>query len=396
MAVLDIISFAAFIVLMAVLVYRDRKHVKLQGVMFIRRTEKGKASIDRMTKRHQRFWNVMSYLGIATAVLALVAGVAFLATSSLTILQGKDAEGVRFVLPYPSGEAQLQPGLLLLPWWVWIIAIFSVVVPHEVFHGIMCRLHNVRIKSLGWLLLVIIPGAFVEPDERQLKRAARTVRMKVYAAGSFANILISVIALLFLSLLFVAFSPAGILFAANETSSFGSNVTGFVTSIDGMPVTSVAALSSAMAAHQPGDTVTIAVAEEARVVPHLTLSRLGEGQVFEPVAVIETATARAYTVTLQEHPGQAGKPYIGVLIPSAAPAVSYNLLGYSMYTLLFWVFVLNLGIGIVNILPIKPLDGGLLFEELLGGVQKNALLVKAVSGIALFLLLFNIFGPMLV
>ena len=42
------------------------------------------------------------------------------------------------------------------------------IIIHEFSHGILARVENVKINSIGLLLFAIIPGAFVEPDEEKL------------------------------------------------------------------------------------------------------------------------------------------------------------------------------------------------------------------------------------
>src|SRR3989338_6856547 len=161
---LDVILFAVFILVVALLIIKDRKKIKFQGIVLMRRTQKGRDFIDKTAKSHPKFWNALATAGVIISISALIVGTLFLLNNAVAILKGDVKEGVRFVLPYPTGEANTQtPGLLLLPWWIWVIGIMSVMVPHELMHGIVCRLEHVRIKSLGWLLLVIIPGAFVEP-----------------------------------------------------------------------------------------------------------------------------------------------------------------------------------------------------------------------------------------
>jgi membrane-associated protease RseP (regulator of RpoE activity) len=65
--------------------------------------------------------------------------------------------------------------------------------------------------------------------------------------------------------------------------------------------------------------------------------------------------------------------------------------------LMLWIFVFSLGVGIVNILPIKPLDGGLLFEEIVRRfTPRTKFIVRTVSGVMLLVLLFNLIGPVLV
>jgi membrane-associated protease RseP (regulator of RpoE activity) len=34
----------------------------------------------------------------------------------------------------------------------------------------MSRVEKIRVKSAGLLLVLVLPGAFVEPDEKQLKK----------------------------------------------------------------------------------------------------------------------------------------------------------------------------------------------------------------------------------
>jgi|GEM_PF-5265542 len=50
-------------------------------------------------------------------------------------------------------------------------------------------------------------------------------------------------------------------------------------------------------------------------------------------------------------------------------------------------FSLNIGVGLINLLPLGILDGGRMFETM------NKRFYPAVSTVALFLILMNIFGP---
>ncbi len=76
-----------------------------------------------------------------------------------------------------------------------LIALVTVIVVHEFAHGILARAEGIRIKSIGVLLLAIIPGAFVEPDEEEVKKANRLSKLRIYAAGSIFNIGFAAIAL---------------------------------------------------------------------------------------------------------------------------------------------------------------------------------------------------------
>jgi Zn-dependent protease len=63
-----------------------------------------------------------------------------------------------------------------------------------------------------------------------------------------------------------------------------------------------------------------------------------------------------------------------------------------LFTFLFWIFALNLGIGLFNLLPLKPLDGGLIFEEISNKIfkDKGRIVATIVSILTLSLLLTNL------
>ena len=368
----ELASFAAFVLILVALFYMDRKKIKIQGIMIIRKTERGKDFIDRVAKRYKRMWDVLSVLGIGISIVALFAGSFFLMSNSLGILKGEIKEGVRLVLPWPSSQAEFQPGFLLLPWYLWFIAILSVVVPHEGFHGIMCRTEKIRIKTIGWFFLIFIPGAFVEPDDNQLKKSSRKAKLKVYSAGSFANFIMAfVFSLLGFAVLSVFYSPGGIVpsSAVAGYPAAEANVSGAIVSVNGMPVRSHEDLSALLEKIQPGTPITL------------------------------KTTSGEYNITTVKHP-ELDKSFIGV----SGPFSTYNEVSepYSSSTgilnflreLFMWITILNFGIGLVNMLPIKPLDGGLVFEEIAGKFLKDSkFAVNFVSTAMILMLLFNLVGP---
>ena len=89
---------------------------------------------------------------------------------------------------------------IYIPFFYGLLALATVLIVHEFSHGIQAVGENIPIKSIGLLLFIILPGAFVEPDEDELKKAKRSSRLRVYAAGSIANISLAIIALLLVSL----------------------------------------------------------------------------------------------------------------------------------------------------------------------------------------------------
>jgi len=251
-----------------------------------------------------------------------------------------------------------------------------IVIPHEFFHGFMCRLHKVKITSLGWfLLLFILPGAFVEPDKKQLENADRKAKLKIYAAGSFANVIIAFVALLIsIAMALTLFSPAGLSVGviANESYPvYNANMSGYITHINGVAVTSVDGAISVLNDVKIGDDVLI---------------RTNAGE---------------YTIKAIENPQVPGKAFLGLTGPfTTVSEPKYESLKeiINFFSLLFmWIFILSLGIGLFNLLPIKPLDGGLLFEEIMKKpFPKHARYITiAVSLIFVAFILISLLGPFL-
>ena len=382
----DIALFTGFIAAIALLIYGDRKNVKLEGIIFIRRTTKGRNFIDRAAARHSKFWRKLSYVGIVLAVILMIFGSVLLITQAVSVLSGAEG-GVKLLLPGPVSDPVNAPGVFVVPWWIWVIGIAVVIIPHEFMHGIMCRIDKVRIKSVGWLLLIVIPGAFVEPDEKQLAKQKKITKLRVYAAGSFANMIVALIIILVAFAAVFAMSasgvtsPGGVAFASIEGgSAYNASLNGSIVAINDVQVRKHSDLVGALSAFNSGDTVSVTTTE--------TIVVSG----FFPQGVIadrdDTATK---TLVLGSNEGKA---FLGISTLGEAVEVRGNIQVYAILSvLLFWIFIFSFGIGLVNLLPIKPLDGGLMLEELVPGRYKKQI-VRVISVAMLLVLLFNIIGPL--
>lgn len=80
-----------------------------------------------------------------------------------------------------------------IPWYGWLIIIPAAFI-HEFSHGIMLRVAKIKVKSMGFMLLGILPlGAYVEPDEEKFKKVENKKKLKMYAAGPTSNLIIAII-----------------------------------------------------------------------------------------------------------------------------------------------------------------------------------------------------------
>ena len=82
-----------------------------------------------------------------------------------------------------------------------------------------------------------------------------------------------------------------------------------------------------------------------------------------------------FSVKAGVNPNNATRGYIGirsedhlVLNNNVAKTFGHQIpwFIYSLRDLFTWIFIINFAVGTFNLLPMKPLDGGLILEELLG------------------------------
>jgi membrane-associated protease RseP (regulator of RpoE activity) len=85
---------------------------------------------------------------------------------------------------------------LLIPWYGWIILIISAIV-HEFSHGAMLRTLKAKVKSMGFILAGLFPlGAFVEPDDKELKKKKNKSIIRMLSAGPTSNTIIAIVFIL--------------------------------------------------------------------------------------------------------------------------------------------------------------------------------------------------------
>lgn len=104
--------------------------------------------------------------------------------------------GVGLVIP----GVKMPKNPMFFPWYCWIILIISAFI-HEMSHGAMLFRNKLKIKSVGVILAGILPlGAFVEPDEKEMKKEKPKNLVKMYSAGPTSNVIVAVFFLIILLL----------------------------------------------------------------------------------------------------------------------------------------------------------------------------------------------------
>jgi len=270
------------------------------------------------------------------------------------------------------GVQLVIPGVTI-PLWYGLIGLIVVMFVHELSHGFVARAENLPLKSVGLVLFFVIPGAFVEPDEEKLTKAPLLSRLRVYAAGSMGNIVTALLALLLLSYaLNPILEPAGVevskLAPEGPARSYlqeGDIIVG----INGQHIATVEEFFDIMNKTKAGETITIEVL------------RKGKKEILN--------------IPLGSHPDNPEKGYLGVYpAQHITSKVGFSGIVLPLAFSLYWIHVLNLGIGLMNLFPLVPLDGGKMIDDVLKAVLPSKV-ARAITylfvGIGLFLLAVNLF-----
>jgi len=373
---LDLILFLVFVILIFLFYLRHKKRFEIQsGVFALYRTKWGLSWMDRVAKKHPRFLKLLTFLGVLVGFVGMIAMTAILVKATLELLFVPEAPpALAPVLP----GIKIAPGLPTLSFLHWIISLIIIAIVHEFSHGVVARLFNIKIKSSGFAFLGPIPAAFVEPDEKQMEKKSRKVQLGVLAAGSFSNILLGMMVIgiaITLSPFTNGLLESNGVFIVNLEEGGPLNLSGVsvgenILKINELDVGTVSELSGILTDANPGDEI-----------------------------VLETDKG-VYNVLLGENEEKA---YLGASLSAAE--ISYTEQALDKYgrglldliswftQLLFWLWIINIGVGLFNLLPLGPIDGG---RMLVVGLtyfmsKENATKVwKAVSFFLLFLLIINL------
>ena len=289
-------------------------YVRVSGPLVTLHTERGKAFLDRLAKR-RRFWRAWGNVGLGVAVVVMLFAAVFLVVSAYLVLAAP--EQTRAVEPQ---NALVIPGVNeFLPLSAAPDILFGLLVGmvvHEGGHGLLCRVEDIEIDSMGVALLAFLPlGAFVEPDEESRVKADRGAQSRMFAAGVTNNFVITAVAFALLAgpvAGAIAVAPGvavGGAYPGSAAADAGIGNGDVVSSINGTDVENRTELEAALdevesatvsAGLHDGSTVTV----ERRLlavefVPEVLGVEDGEPPVIEAVNGTPVHTERAFATQLE-------------------------------------------------------------------------------------------------
>ncbi len=245
----------------------------------------------------------------------------------------------------PGVKLKNVPSYLQVPIYT-IISLALIIIIHEAFHGILCRLEKIDLKSYGLLFLGLIPfGAFVEPDEESLNKKSSLQKNKMYAAGSMGNFLLFIIFFIIWILLQNILTWEGIEFKTyyNITQTY-KNFTEIT----------------------PGTYIYSIIYDQSKNALGLNTSK---GYI-----ILKNTSLNEFFA------------YINYKIV-VSPENMYWL--FVLLDIIKYTWLLSLMVGLINYIPLLIFDGARMFEEISMSLFRNNKIVLYLNLFVLFLFLIN-------
>jgi membrane-associated protease RseP (regulator of RpoE activity) len=426
----------------------EKHNISFYGPALLFRTKKGRNFLKKIASK-KRFWKAYGSFGIVFCFICMIIMVIFFLWNFTTLLGLDLTPAEKAGLPGPE-FALILPGInpiLPLEYFVYIIiALIIAIVVHEFSHGILTYASDLKVKSMGILYFIIPIGAFVEPDEEKLKKTKISKRMRVFAVGPLANFVVVLISLFLFSFVFMSslqpVTDGVVIISTSEDAP--ADIYGFepgmiITSINGTPIQTYNDFFIIMNGTEAGEEIEVGYYWQGHNSKPVNLSdKYEEYEKRWPSVNNDSYKGKGYfgigpfshNISLAVLKNPFGynpmarfaflltlpvMGYIDGYNPIVYPFTeSYEITGplsvlpkpvfWGIANALYWIFWLNLLVGLFNVLPMVPLDGGFLFNDSIRALVKRIKreipdekvdkIVRNVSLVVSLTILFLVLFPM--
>lgn len=270
-----------------------------------------------------------------------------------------------FVQPEAAGGVvPIIPGVTItgLPLVYMLIGLAVTLLTHEFAHGLAASKDGIAIKSSGLLAFLVLFGGFVEPDEEQFENEATPQsRMRMLAAGSFANFAWGFVFLIILANFYPLmsigyFPPNGAYVYDLETGSPAAAALDIGTVITGL--------------------------NDTEILNWTAVSRFMVDAPAGAQLTIHTLNGSEATIILAATDQNASRGYMGIFGSDYwEPRPGWDLILSPMFVfhlqqIVFWCYLILISIALFNLLPIPVFDGDKLLSNGLSLVIKDERKIK--------------------
>lgn len=329
----------------------------------------------------------------------ITAAAIFLIASSLIFLSSNSAvrAGARDLGPQAN---LLIPGLNpYLPWTYGWFALVITIIIHEAGHGVVARVHNIKVESTGLLLILGLPiGAFVNIAPEELARSTLRQKSAILTAGPLNNMITVAICLVALYFIVSTLTPLPtnsvpqyglvVLGVGDHTlaGSIGLSKGSIIQTVAGEKIHHLEDLGKFLRSNL-GNRIAITwkdntgheITRFANLPKHIEANQgilgISISALPDPVEALKIYK-NAFNLGSDplSHEILLYPPTIGAgvdLVPFSnlmAPKYHSSVLGSTfapVANIFFWLMFVSFNVAIFNALPIGPLDGGQLYNSLM-------------------------------
>lgn len=243
------------------------------------RTTRGQKFLD-MIARPRTLWKVFADIGIPLMLIGMF--LMFLLIIFSDILYFSSLQ--RQTMPPPTELHELRnifliPGINEFIPVVWgIIGLIVTLVVHEFSHAILCKVEDIRVKSMGLILVLVPIGGFAEPDEEQLfgksanggetnkvqQPANRRKRVRILAAGVMANFVTALVAFVLFFIVIGNIAPVSDVMitdvvAGSPAADAGLTKSTIITHVNGIKIENASSFYANVDAVPVNETITLRI-----------------------------------------------------------------------------------------------------------------------------------------
>ncbi|MEM3522287.1 MAG: site-2 protease family protein [Candidatus Bathyarchaeia archaeon] len=358
------------IYLLGKLFHSEKYGLEIKPYYLMYKTKAFNDKIKEFSRKYKKIWKIIFNIGVAIGFGEMIFIVYVLAKNAYFLInEVSQASPTFLLLPLPG---------LTISWENFpyvIISISFLLLTHELAHAIASLMDEVPIKTTGVFFALVVPGGFVEVDEEKLEKSKSPTKLRVFASGSFTNMLIGIFMILLLSNFTLTISPF---------YSSSSNGVLIINTVEGGP--------AQKAGIQKWDIIYSLNGTKVKDVK--TLSDFMKRVLPNSVLVVTTKKG-SFLLSLNHSLENSSRAIIGIysfnyyeprfeLLPAQIP--------YHLYMLENWMQTIFISVALINMLPLYPLDGDRFLDAVLKmlSIKKTKRIRIMISSVAAMILGLNL------